>query len=302
MNSRKIKILAKNIMGSEFKAYDYFKILAEFWQAEFTFSFELIDMSLESPKDFAGLKEIIHKSAEDFLVIDEELSDLLMAQFPNIPSEVREIGLADGLLRQANKYWPRNMEAVALHELIIETLPNLDTHSIAYVTGSTGLSQMCISLAIKLGFQNVVVISEDAKAAMARVEAIKKLFFNININVLDDTELTLQPNNGSILFNCLGAGMQASLFNDLTYLNFISKKGLVIHLPFSTEENDLINEAQHVGIASLAGVKILARRDYNLLNFFKKPDLDFNSYLEKWIYTLRLVSSSTQQEPAGKTP
>ena len=49
---------------------------------------------------------------------------------------------------------------------------------------------------------------------------------------LSETEMTMQPNNGSIIINTLSHETESHILEDLPYLNYIKKEGLVVDLEF----------------------------------------------------------------------
>ncbi|MGZ5279399.1 MAG: hypothetical protein ACXWC9_05630 [Pseudobdellovibrionaceae bacterium] len=92
----------------------------------------------------------------------------------------------------------------------------------------------------------------------------------------------MQPNNGSLLLNTLQAESGGVVFEDLTYLNFLRKDGLVVDLPMNGQSNPLLEEAKHVGILQLSGGEIWGLRDFFFLQALAVSLPSVSDYLKDW--------------------
>jgi shikimate 5-dehydrogenase len=222
------------------------------------------------------------------VIVPTQISEQLIAASTKIPTEVREAGLVDAVVRLQSILWIRSYLRSALHQLIISHAPKLDTHSIVYVTGSDAQARMAAVVAIRMGFQKIVLISENFEEAQKIVGELAKNFFSLDLRVLRETELTLQPNNGSLLLNTLGSDTGGIVFEDLTYLNFLRKDGLVVDLPLgptpqAAAQNPLLEEATHVGIRRLSGAEIWGLRDFLFLQELGAIQISASQYHTQWM-------------------
>ncbi len=220
----------------------------------------------------------------DGILLSQALTANFLSSSEKIPIEVIEAGLVDSVIRSNGKLWARCFLKEALRQSILNKAPSLDTHSIAYITGSDELTRLALVVAAHAGFRKMIVVSLDPELAEARVAQLKRLFFDLDIQVIKDFELTLQPNNGSLLINTYTADNGGEVFADLTYLNFLKPDGLVVDLPFSSDANDLLKEADHVKVLTLTGVEILGARDFFFLRAVlgSEMSLSLPEYLLAW--------------------
>ncbi len=221
------------------------------------------------------------KQKDSFAFVDIESSPVLMELFSHQSVPMREASCFDFIHFQNEKYWPELFLMEALSQKIVLKAPKLNTHSIAYVTGSTAMVRLVIAVLFKLGFKQFNIVSDDLDQSALLVEELKRKFFSINITLIKNTELTLQPNNGSVLMNTLSFGSNSIILEDLYYLNFISKDGLVVDLNFFSAANNLVDEAKHVSILYLTGIEVGAYRDFLMLkSILKDFKITFESYLD----------------------
>lgn len=212
------------------------------------------------------------------------MSKLLLSQWPQLPTEVGETGVTDILLRQDGAWWFRCFLREALREAVIRRAPKLDTHSLAYIIGSGELAGLGASVAIQLGFRRLIMVCSDGEEARQLALRIQKKFFGLELVLILESQLTLQPSNGSLLINTLGASSGAAVLNDLPYLNFLKKDGLVVDLPYPDSLDQLVDEAKHVGISYIRGGEVLGLRDFLFLKSMMKSEFSVSRdvYFSEW--------------------
>lgn len=218
------------------------------------------------------------------LLLSPANAALFIQMWPKLPAEVVESGFADAALCERNQWWFRSFMREALKQAIIDTAPQLDTHSLAYVTGSGPEARLCAGVAAQLGFKKITFIARDQDEAQNLVDRLQRMFFDLDVKILKDTELTLQPNNGSLLLNCIAADSGESMLDDLPYLNFLKKDGLVVDLPYPQGLQQLIDEAKHVGVRNVDGFDLCIRKDFQFLSSLigKQFALTAEEHREMW--------------------
>lgn len=222
--------------------------------------------------------------SSDGLLLSPLFTENILSSEMKVPAEVIESGFVDSTVRSQGKLWVRCFLKEAIRQSILHKSPSLDTHAIAYVTGSDEMTRLAIVVAAHIGFRRIVVVTQTPEKATARVQQLQRLFFDLEIKVIKDFELTLQPNNGSLLINTYTPEDGEVVFADLTYLNFLKPDGLVVDLPFSPLSNDLLTEAEHVKVSSLTGVEIWSFRDFLFLRALleEKFVISWPEYLDHW--------------------
>lgn len=256
----------------------------QFWLERLKLDLQWVDFT---PEQLLQPEALLKSSAVDGVLMPPWHSDTFLGGSAKIPSEVREAGLVDSVVRQNGAMWIRCFLRESLHRLILEKAPKLDTHAIAYVTGSDPVAKLCITTAAQMGYQKIVLISEKKEEAESIVQKLQKLFFSMQFTILGETELTLQPNNGSLLLNTLPVATGGVVFEDLTYLNFLKKEGLVVDIPLNGASNPLLEEAKHVEVRHLSGEEIWGLRDFLFLQTLSPKFVSSEEeYLKAWIQFL----------------
>lgn len=235
---------------------------------------EQVAQKLSLDFQFAEVSEAVNadpvqnlKNLEGFnaLLLAPTTAALFIQMWPKLPSEVVETGFADAVFYDQKQWWFRSFLKESMRQLIIEKSPQLDTHSLAYVTGSEATARLCAAVVAQMGFRRITFIARDQDAIQLLVDRLQRMYFDLEVKILKDTELTLQPSNGSILLNCLAADSGEAMLDDLPYLNFLKKDGLVVDLPYPQGVKHLTEEADHVGIRHVDGFELCVLRDFLFL-------------------------------------
>lgn len=257
------------------------KIRQSFWTQDLKLPVEWVDLTSSLGVEAA---EILKIRGVDGLLVDPEQSAELIAASSRVPAEIVESGTVDSLIFDGRNLWIRCFLREALRRLILLQAPRLDTHSLCYLTGSDAMARLGASVAIQMGFRKLAVISEDSDQLDFFVDNLKRIFFGVDLRLLRETELTLQPNNGSLLINTIPSDSGSLVFEDLTYLNYLDKQGLVVDLPFSPKTNPLLEEARHTKVLELESSTIWGLRDFTFLKavFGTEMRVAESDYLRRW--------------------
>ncbi|MGZ5279398.1 MAG: hypothetical protein ACXWC9_05625 [Pseudobdellovibrionaceae bacterium] len=165
------------IRVGEFSA-EPFALRKKFWLEKLKLPVQWVDFSGEH---LASPEALLKTDEVDGVLMPPMYSDLMLAGSTRIPTEVREAGYVDSVIRQNGVMWARCYFREALHQLILEKASKLDTHAIAYITGSDPLARLSTVVAIQMGFQKIVLISDHHQEADQIIQQLKKLFFSLDL-------------------------------------------------------------------------------------------------------------------------
>lgn len=269
----------------------------EYWQAELkklNCSLSLLEPAgLGFAEQWKSLPENI-----SWISIAEPEIDFVLSNFQNISSEINLSQNCDALLRQNKVWWVKDFWSLALVESIVRRAPRLDTHGTAYVTGGGRLARAAVVNLIKMGFSRIVWVTDHVNEAQEDIISIKRKFFAVAIEPMAGSDLTLQPNNGTILVNTIGLNSEEPLLQDLFYLNFLRKNGVAVDIHLEPFDNQLLTEAETVGVFTVPAWYLVGVRDCLFLNALLQAGehrltLDLDKYLESWkdFLKTRLMSS-----------
>lgn len=197
------------------------------------------------------------------------------------------LGYYDFLKIEDGILWPKAIAQRCLRPLILRRCPALDLRAWALVTGVQATSRLALESVFQLGFRQVRLVhgeGQNGEAQKIQTELQKFLFgFKITLQKRDD--LTLQPNNGSILINVVDLTQDAPLRETLLYLNFLHRPGVILDLPFQAQDSDLISEARVSGFDAISGKEARGAWDYALLEelgLLPHLKLSAAAYAEAW--------------------
>ncbi len=275
--------LAKGVIYSaESKTWS---LRRDFWLQQKFFAEPQLQPS--SVTAFASDWAEIKKNA-NCVVVGDESSQEVLSQFSSLPSEIELLQSCDSILRFKDKWWLRNFWSVALRESLVAKAQKLDTHRVAYLTGNGGHAMASLVVLAQLGFKRIVWAVSQLDQNENHRQFFLRHFFGVNIEFILGEELTLQPNNGSILINTLSESSGIEFLQDLIYLNFLQKGGVVVETQLDSIESRLLTEAESVGVHSVAPWHLEGLRDHLLLAELKVSSLpSLDGYLSEWFKFLK---------------
>lgn len=232
--------------------------------------------------------------AEDAANVDAVLmggleSEKILLGLKNQPRDVVYVRHIDFLHREHGQVWPRSLLSQALRQIILRSSKGLDLRDWALVTGVSALSRAALVSVFEVGYRQARLVygTEELEAAEKIKVDFEKYCFGFNIELQKRNELTLQPNNGSLLVNVEDLQQDADLLETLLYMNFIHRPGLVLDLSAKTELGTLLQEAALSKFEAVAGFHVQAEWDYLLLQSLKvKLKFTVDEYLKLWLKKL----------------
>ncbi len=242
----------------------------------------------------------LQKTANCLLVEEDQSVDVL-AQFQSLPGDIKLSQACDSVLFTGGKWWVRDFWGLALKESLVKRVARLDTHGVAYLTGDLGRAKSSLAVLSQLGFKKIHWVTEDTENLRTDRERFMKNFFGIELTLLRGDELTLQPNNGTVLINTLSdpeseSESESQLLQNLIYLNFLQRGGAVVDAQVMPLKNQLLDEAESVGVHSVPGWHLEGTRDYLLLpHLTAKPLPELENYLKDWHEFLKTRPTSSQK-------
>jgi hypothetical protein len=144
---------------------------------------------------------------------------------------------------------------------LVQKAPGLSNQDVAYVTGCHGWARFASVMAIQFGFRRICLVCSDEVTRDKVAQELLRQYFQVEITGIPENELTLQPNNGSLLVNTQMHSENETLLEDLSYLNFLKAEGLVIDFDASSQEHNLLNEALNIGDKVVHPFELFGARD-----------------------------------------
>lgn len=229
--------------------------------------------------------EKINYNIENQVVIFEQWpKSSELKQFYGVPAEILDVGSFECVFRENGQSVVRILITEAMRRLITEKAPNLSNLNIAYVTGEKFDSAAAVILLIKMGFRKIYWVVPDPEMIKKEVVELRKKYFDVLIEPLLDSDLTLRGNDGSIFVNFYteANNERTEALSDFAYLNFLKYEGLVLDVPFSVWSNDILQEAKNSNVKFVDSIEIHGFRDFLFLQnlHIKLPSVE--EYLKMW--------------------
>lgn len=244
----------------------------EFWRS----------LNLNAEFISADWKTLSGLSGLDGVFVDPILCASLLTELREMTREIKAIGYFDFLEKTKFGLSPVSLLRQYGAEMIRSGVASLDVRKIAYVTGSNAWSRIFAILAAQLGFKKVIFVVKTLEENHQLLADLSAIAFGVEFSSMLESELTLQPNNASLLINTVAEQEEPALISDLSYLNYLSLSGLVIDVHESNLKSLLIEETRNSKITLIDGFTVQSFLEYWLLN--KQTGLltsSFGDYVEK---------------------
>ena len=256
----------------------------EFWRKNIPemADFEFIHYDSDRDNLNKHWREILKTS--DGIIIDREISSHVLPLINGVPRRIGEIQCIDVMAKDPRgNWWPECFFREALHEGIIKSAEDLDTSASGYLTGEGSLMRVGMSVLVQLGFRKINLVLENPEDFETLSDSFKRLYFDTDIRLMRNTDLTLQKNDGTILINTVKLRQHPELQEDLTYLNFIIGAGLVVDTQGDRLTNPVLDEALNVGLRILPGCDVQSAADWQVLNtILGGLQVSQTEFVKKW--------------------
>lgn len=257
------------------------KLRREFWtKLPATQALEWVEPSGEGGV-LAQVKQL--ETQVEAFFIDPHFSDLLLKEYPRISTDALKIGRMDSLFKDKGKWWPFLILRQSLQSMMAERDPQMDTHSIGYIIGTNSLAHVAFDALSQFGFGRIKIVEIEEGDAQSLLSFINSKFFGVDIQVLKSSDLTHEPNNGSVMINCVSIETARQILEELSFLNFMKKPALVIDTNVTPPTHLLMDEARHVGMKTIAGYELQGMTDWLWLKKLM-PELSISKedYMSQW--------------------
>lgn len=229
------------------------------------------------------------------LRLDPLESKTVIEAFPQLPTDVRWLEVADTLLLEHNQWWPRLYLYEVLRKFIIHRFRDLDISMHSYVIGANPLGRVAVAALSALGFSHINLVDEDEIKLQREVAVLKRYVLGVQIHAVPAQTLTVQEHPGSLMLNTMILREGGAVLGDLSYFNFMQTGGVVVDISESTTYNQLLEEAERADLKILNGLEVQAQRDVHLIQqIFPGQYITFEDYFESFSDNLpRLKNSSS---------
>ncbi|MFN7729365.1 MAG: hypothetical protein ACK5P7_09445 [Bdellovibrio sp.] len=183
------------------------------------------------------------------IFVNPDDSEAILDHLKRIPRSIQECGFVDFIEMTPQGPNPKNFLRENGVELFARGTRTLDNRKKAYISGSGPWAKLFCVIAVQMGFQSLLIVVTDKSAGRFIAEELRRFCFGVDIDLIQHSELTLRPNDGSLLVNTVDPHEYPDVIADLSYLNFLSLEGLVVETHETIKENTLVLETKNSRIA-----------------------------------------------------
>lgn len=260
--------IGKTIEVESLHPSDVNDFLSKFgYQSKVLFS----DLELNHLNDYAGA------------LMSPVWGERLANEFTGLPEDVLRVRFSDAFMVASGRFWPRCLLLSALDEAIRKSATKLNTHAAVYITGHGPQVQPVLDVLIQLGFRKIYLCSSEGHQLERVVAQTSRKYFGVEVNVLDETQITRRPSEASLLINLCEPESYPDLFENLLYLNFLVRGGAVVDLTERRENDLLAHEVQQVEGILIGSEQVFGRVDHAFLSqTLREFEVEQKSFNQKW--------------------
>lgn len=238
---------------------------------------------LELPVEFVDSIAEPLKAKIGGLIVEPSQSDEWLKKIKSASTDVIRVGFLDSLLQDHGRLWPRNLYFSVFREAIVRAVGQLDITSWAYVAAEGPWARFGVAVAFDLGYRRVRVICNQEGAVDDLRERMSHFCFGLEVEGLRTSDVTLQPNNGSMLLNAYDLSKDPDMSQTLLYLNFVRLPGVIVDVSKMSVMSPLIQEGQNAHYDCIDGALLRGGYDFQLLSTLGVPLVcEVHEYIEKW--------------------
>lgn len=217
------------------------------------------------------------------LRVPPEDSKVVLEHFPQLPTSVRWLEVADSLVFEDQEWWPRLWVYETLRRLVVDRFRDLDISLDSYVIGATPLGRAAVAAMAGLGFSRISLVDENERRLQAEVTLLRRYLFGVTIEAVPAQMLTLRDQPGSLMLNTMNLQDNSTVLGDLSYFNFMKSKGIVIDASACCPHNQLLEEAQRADLRTISGLVVQAYRDVDMLTkLFPQQYITYEDFIESF--------------------
>ena len=250
----------------------------QFWE-----SYPITQESVELVSGKEAGENFLIEQSFDAAVVDGSYSGSFMDSFTSFPVEVLETRCVTAVIRDGKRWWPRCFLPDALTTMIVRRAGALDTKRKVYLVGTSATAVACLVTLVKMGFGEFCIFSQDLQEANSLKNFLQQKFFNLDIECMDITQLLTRGNDGGVLVNTISHSEAPTLIEDLSYLNFLLEKSLVIDCNLDILNKHLFDEVQRLNHKLVQGLELAGAGDILLLQALQVlSKSDSEAYFTAW--------------------
>jgi hypothetical protein len=189
------------------------------------------------------------------------------------------LGVTDGMMIREGRWWPLCASYEAICAILFEFGKALDFTHCTFVSGAGASARAGIAALSKCGFRGFKIAGVGS-AAEELAKDLRVNFFGIDIEVVPVDKIVMLAGVCSVFLNTATQEEFPTLTQELSYLNFLKRPGVIVDTTLVKTGSVFLKEAEDSGIPSIDGWRMAARADSLWAQWAFGAKIDEVAYLD----------------------
>lgn len=216
----------------------------------------------------------------DLCKVDSSLSSAVLAHLQYQPDLVRTLQAVDFIVKEQNKWFPRNFLYQALRKNLVEKGRGIDSRDPAFIVGYEEEAVVAAAVLVNMGFQKIYITGNNLLKLKEKTELLLRAYFGVQFFTIPSDHLTAQTIGAGVVINTMKVDLDKDLLRDMSYFNFMRRNGYVIDINMFPYPNPLLEEAERAALRVVYPIHFAAQETFyclenlGLLGSLKVEDLE----------------------------
>ncbi|RME14721.1 MAG: hypothetical protein D6797_08170 [Bdellovibrio sp.] len=237
----------------------------------------------------ATLEDDLKQAKKEFdcIRIGQGLGTFVFQELEYWTAQSELIGATDTLHFLNQKWWPHIFLLSGVQSCLSKKGVYLDLDAAALVVGAgTAARVICVAL-IQAGIKSIKISNQFREQANELICHLKKHFFSVDFEFIPKERLIDLRGVHGVAVNTTPFSQENDILNELYYLNFLKRPGIVIDFELHPNPSKLIEEAQAVGAHTISGYDIVAETDKAWVTHVFNKSFDIEEYKKRLLAQIK---------------
>lgn len=208
------------------------------------------------PIEFSTLDEAFNSKSSDMkaLLLSESLFSEAYRGLKYIPENILLTGFIDGFLKEQDHYVPKCAYLDSFPQFFARHSKYIDNSKGVLFVGDYEPCRAALISLFKLGFNQFYVLEGPAESLFT--QSVKRLMFGVQLKPIGVADLVNLSGQASVVLHGISQTDKVVGERELSYLNFLSRPGLLVDFLPNGFLSQVVKETQDEGLILFDGDEI----------------------------------------------
>lgn len=210
----------------------------------------------KKPVEFPTLDEALKSDSPNLkaLLLSESLYSEAYKGLKYIPENILLTGFIDGFLKEHDRYVPKCAYLDSFPQFFAKHSKFIDNSKGVLFVGDYEPCRAALISLFKLGFNQFYVLEGAAESLFT--QSVKRLMFGVKLESISVADLVNLSGQASVVLHGVSQADKVVGERELSYLNFLSRPGLLVDFLPDGFLSQVVNETQDEGLVLFDGNEI----------------------------------------------